>query len=196
MLIHSAEFVKSAAKPSQYPAGELPEIAFAGRSNVGKSSLINALLNRRRLVKTSSTPGRTRLINFFAVNQRFLFVDLPGYGYAKVPKSVRRSWQPMIETYLSRRTTLNGIVMLLDIRRLPDEKDRDLLRWFAAHRLPVILVLTKADKLAKSRREARRLSVAAALGIGSERLVLFSAKTREGIDALWRALAPLVGESP
>ncbi|MDX1707342.1 MAG: ribosome biogenesis GTP-binding protein YihA/YsxC, partial [Desulfobacterales bacterium] len=103
MIIKSAEFIKSATRPAQYPAAQLPEIAFAGRSNVGKSSLINTLVNRKRLVKTSSTPGRTQLINFFDINRQIIFVDLPGYGYAKVPLSVRKKWGPMIETYLSGR---------------------------------------------------------------------------------------------
>ena len=119
MKIISAVFITSATKPSQYPPARLPEIAFAGRSNVGKSSLINTLVNRKRLVKTSSTPGRTRLINFFEINQQIGFVDLPGYGYARVPESVKKTWGPMIETYLSNRNTLKGVVVILDIRRTP-----------------------------------------------------------------------------
>ena len=116
MVITSAEFVKSAVKPAQYPSAALPEIAFTGRSNVGKSSLINTLVNRKRLVKTSSTPGRTQLINFFIINKTISFVDLPGFGYAKVPSSVRNSWGPMLETYLSTRKTLKGTVLIMDIR--------------------------------------------------------------------------------
>ena len=121
MHIKSAEFVTSAVKPSHYPPAALPEIAFAGRSNVGKSSLINTLVNRKKLVKTSSTPGRTQLINFFDINSHMVFVDLPGYGYAKVPAFVKKTWGPMIETYLSTRETLAGIVLIMDIRRIPKE---------------------------------------------------------------------------
>ena len=119
MHVKSAEFVTSAVKPDQYPPAKYPEMAFAGRSNVGKSSLINTLVNRKRLVKTSSTPGRTQLINFFSINEDFTFVDLPGYGYAKVPQHIRKKWGPMVETYLASRPTLLGVVLLVDIRRLP-----------------------------------------------------------------------------
>ena len=121
MHIKSAEFVTSAVKPDQYPPESLPEIAFAGRSNVGKSSLINTLINRRRLVKTSSRPGRTQLLNFFIINDAFHMVDLPGYGYAKVPESVRRQWGPMIERYLTDRQTLRAVVLIVDTRRTPRE---------------------------------------------------------------------------
>jgi hypothetical protein len=119
MIIKSAEFIKSAAKSSHYPPARLPEIVFAGRSNVGKSSLINILVNRKRLAKTSSTPGRTQLINFFEINAELVFVDIPGFGYAKVPEAVRRSWAPMIETYLATRRTLKGLVLIMDSRRTP-----------------------------------------------------------------------------
>ena len=116
MKISTAEFLASAVLPAQYPRPPLPEVAFAGRSNVGKSSLINTLVHRKHLVKTSSTPGKTRAINFFVINQRFLFVDLPGYGYAKVPRAVQASWQPMVEAYLRQRTTLRAVVHVVDLR--------------------------------------------------------------------------------
>ncbi len=127
MLIKSAEFITSATKPSQYPPVKFPEVAFAGRSNVGKSSLINTLVNRKRLVKTGSTPGRTQLINFFDINSDIIFVDLPGYGYAKVPATVRKKWGPMIETYLSTRKILKGVVVIMDIRRSPRQEEHDLI---------------------------------------------------------------------
>jgi len=119
MIIKSAEFVTSAVKPAQYPPADMPEIAFAGRSNVGKSSLINSLVNRKRLVKISTTPGRTQLVNFFAINRAVTFVDLPGYGYARVPLPIKKTWGPMVETYLKDRENLKGVVLLMDMRRMP-----------------------------------------------------------------------------
>ena len=151
MKILSAEFVTSATRPSQYPPAELPEVAFVGRSNVGKSSLINTLVNRKHLVKTSSTPGRTQLINFFDINDNLTFVDLPGYGYARVPAAVRKKWGPMIETYLSTRKTLKGVVIILDIRRLPREEEQNLIQWLAHFSICGIIVLTKTDKLSKTK---------------------------------------------
>ncbi len=192
MIIKTAEFVKSATNPSQYPEELLPEIAFVGRSNVGKSSLINTLVNRRQLVKTSSTPGRTQLINFFDINSTFSFVDLPGYGYAKVPASVRKNWGPMIETYLSGRKTLKGAVMILDLRRLPGQTEMDLVDWMAHHRIPGLLILTKTDKLSRSRQLVRHRDIAETLGIEKDRLLLFSAKTRQGKDQIWEMIERLI----
>ncbi len=185
MIVKSAEFIKSAVKQSQYPTYGHPEIAFAGRSNVGKSSLINTLVNRKRLVKTSSTPGRTQLINFFIINDKFGFVDLPGYGYAKVPESVRRNWGPMIETYLKTRENLKGVVLIMDIRRIPDHKEFDLINWLTQCHIPVVHVLTKTDKLSKSGRKSRHSDIASILSLDKAELFLFSAKTRQGTDALW-----------
>ena len=140
MIIKSSEFVTSAVKPSQYPEALHPEAAFAGRSNVGKSSLINTLVNRKRLVKTSSTPGRTQLINFFSVNDRLSLVDLPGYGYAKVPASVTRNWGPMIETYLKGRETLKAVVLIMDVRRIPRIEEQNFIDWLALyHRRPTYI---------------------------------------------------------
>lgn len=188
ITIKSSEFVKSAVKPSHYPEAVLPEIAFVGRSNVGKSSLINTLLNRKRLVKTSSTPGRTQLINFFDINKAFTFVDLPGYGYAKVPKSVVKSWGQMIETYLSNRETLKGVVMLMDIRRTPGKDEMDLINWFNFYKIPTIYVLTKADKFSNQKRRVHYKKCADTLGFQSEDLIPFSAKSRLGKDNVWREI--------
>ena len=192
MKITSAEFVTSATKPSQYPHDRLPEIAFAGRSNVGKSSLINTLVNRKHLVKTSSTPGRTRLINFFEINQRIGFVDLPGYGYAKVPESVKKTWGPMIETYLSTRKALKGMVVILDIRRTPRQEELDLLSWLQHYSIAGILVLTKTDKLSKNKQTKQHQLIAQALNRDKGEFILFSAKSRRGKDALWSTILSLI----
>ncbi|MCP4687616.1 MAG: YihA family ribosome biogenesis GTP-binding protein [Desulfobacterales bacterium] len=193
MLVKSAEFVTSAVKPPQYPPAEKPEIAFAGRSNVGKSSLINTLVNRKRLVKTSSTPGRTQLINFFDINGAVHFVDLPGYGYAKVPRRVKKTWGPMIERYIQTRETLRGVVMLMDIRRTPGEEEISLVQWLDGLGIPCVPILTKADKLSKTKRIKHRRAISEATAISIEDLILFSAKTRLGKDAVWKVLDDLTG---
>lgn len=192
MKITSAEFITSATRPSQYPPLGLPEIAFAGRSNVGKSSLINVLVNRKRLVKTSSTPGRTQLVNFFDINDQVTFVDLPGYGYARVPAAVRKKWGPMIETYLSGRTTLKGVVLILDIRRIPREQEHHLIAWLEHYSIARMLVLTKADKLSKTRQDQQHAAIARALAVDPGELIRFSAKSRHGRDAVWQAIEQLI----
>ena len=192
MIIKSAEFVTSAAKKFQYPPAALPEIAFAGRSNVGKSSLINTLVNRKRLVKTSSTPGRTQLINFFDINNNLTFVDLPGYGYARVPVSVQKKWGPMIETYLSSRKTLKGVVIIMDIRRQPREEEQNLIGWLDHFSIAQILVLTKTDKLSKTKLIKQQDAIVRALAVEQEEVILFSAKTRRGKDAVWDAILTLI----
>lgn len=174
-------FVKSAYRSSHYPPADRPEIAFAGRSNVGKSSLLNVLVNRRNLARTGSQPGRTQAINFFALADRLYFVDLPGYGFARVPPQVQAAWRPMVETYLRERETLCGVVVILDIRRDLSQGDRDLLRWLDAYEIPPILVLTKTDKLSRSRRTARKTRIARELnGLIDRPPIAFSARSREG----------------
>lgn len=192
MIITSAEFVKSAVKPSHYPPAVLPEIAFAGRSNVGKSSLINTLLNRKRLVKTSSTPGRTQLINFFNINNAFSFVDLPGFGYAKVPNSVKKTWGPMVETYLSTRVTLRGVVLILDIRRVPGKEEFALIEWLHHYNIPIVLTLTKTDKLSKTKQIKQHIAIAGELATGQKDLILFSSKSRQGKEAVWDKIKKLI----
>ena len=192
MIIKSADFIKSAVKPSHYPPAILPEIAFTGRSNVGKSSLINTLVNRKRLVKTSSTPGRTQLINFFNINNAFSFVDLPGFGYARVPESIKRTWGPMIETYLSTRKTLKGVVLIMDIRRTPGTQELVFIEWLRYYTIPIILILTKTDKLSKSKQMSQHIAITKILGIDRNDLILFSAKSRMGKDATWAAIEQLI----
>jgi len=188
MIIKSAQFVTSAVKPAQYPPAEFPEVAFAGRSNVGKSSLINTLLNRRHLVKTSSTPGRTQLINFFNINNALMMVDLPGYGYAKVPVAVKKNWGPMIEAYLSGRTTLKAVVLLMDLRRTPGVEELNFMDWLRQFDIVPIPVLTKADKLSKSNQNKQRASIARTLDLPADQLILFSAKTRLGKEVVWEKI--------
>jgi GTP-binding protein len=196
MKILSADFITSATRPSQYPPVGLPEIAFAGRSNVGKSSLINALVNRKHLVKTSSTPGRTQLLNFFDINGHISFVDLPGYGYAKVPAAVRKKWGPMIETYLATRTTLKSVVLIMDIRRFLRQEEFDLLLWLAGYSIAAIPVLTKADKLSKTKQFKQQSLVAKELNMDPKQLILFSAKSRQGKEAVWKAIRSMVNDTP
>ncbi|MCP4106271.1 MAG: YihA family ribosome biogenesis GTP-binding protein [Desulfobacteraceae bacterium] len=193
MIIKSAEFITSAVKPSQYPEPVLPEIAFAGRSNVGKSSLINTIVNRKRLVKTSSTPGRTQLINFFVINDIVSFVDLPGYGYAKVPMSVKKKWGPMVETYLTKRSSLKGVVLIMDIRRTPGLEEMNFIDWLDHLGIPGILILTKADKLSKTKQIKRQQAIAETLSADKGSLTLFSAKSRQGKDFVWEHINALIG---
>jgi len=192
MIIKSAEFVTSATRPTQYPLASMPEIAFSGRSNVGKSSLINILVNRKHLVKTSRTPGRTQLVNFFVVNKAFACVDLPGYGYARVPQSVKKNWGPMIETYLTTRETLKGVVLIMDIRRTPKLEEKTFMGWLNHYDIPGILVLTKTDKLSKSEQRKQQRSIANLLSVARDDLILFSAKTRKGRDEVWAAIEKFI----
>ncbi len=185
MHVKSTDFIKSATKPANYPESELPEIAFAGRSNVGKSSLINVLVNRKNLVRTSSTPGRTQLINFFDVNGAFTLVDLPGYGFAKVPLEVKRQWGPMMETYLSTRANLRGVVLIMDIRRIPRDEDLQMLAWLRTFSVPPLLVVTKCDKVSKNVRERQLVLIAKELGVDRSELTPFSALSREGFEKIW-----------
>lgn len=192
MEIRSAKFVCSAVTPEQYPPADLPEVAFAGRSNVGKSSLINKILNRKKLVRTSKTPGRTQLLNFFEINGMWRFVDLPGYGYAKVPAEVKRRWRPMVETYLTSRANMHGIVLILDIRRTPSQEDLTFCHWLQTTGIKVITVITKVDKLSKNKRNKQIASIVKSLGGKAEELVQFSAISGEGRDELWQKLIKLL----
>lgn len=192
LIVKNTEFVKSATRPAHYPEGDLPEIAFAGRSNVGKSSLVNVLVNRKNLVRTSSTPGRTQLINFFKVNDDFMLVDLPGYGFAKVPLAVKKEWRPMMETYLSKRKNLRGVVLILDIRRTPTEEDQQMLSWLRAFSVPPIIVITKCDKVSKNERAKQSAIIMERLGLDKSEVSYFSALSKEGKDGIWARIDALV----
>ena len=193
MKIASAEFVVSATEPAGYPDEDLPEIAFVGRSNVGKSSLINTLVQRKGLARTSSTPGCTQLINFFRINNQISFVDLPGYGYARVPLAIKKTWGPMVERYLSERSALRLVVFILDIRREPRAEDVDLMNWFRSYNISYIFTLTKIDKLSRSQVKIRENAIKKFLGINSPpEIVLFSAKTREGKDNIWKVIKEIL----
>jgi GTP-binding protein len=185
MNVIQAEFIKSAAKPKDYPPPGLPEVAFVGRSNVGKSSLINVLAGRKGLVRTSSTPGRTQLINFFDINSILTLVDLPGYGYAKAPPALRKQWGPMIESYLSIRESLKAVVLILDIRRVPSDGDLQMLRWLEMYNIPPILVVTKCDKLSKNEQAKQKGIIASVIKRDKGMMLPFSALSKEGRDGIW-----------
>lgn len=189
MQIHTAEFIKSATRPGNYPEQLMPEIAFAGRSNVGKSTLVNTLVGRKKLVRTSSTPGRTQLLNFFAINGQFSLVDLPGYGFAKVPLAIKKEWGPMIRTYLQSRETLRALVILFDIRRIPREEDIQLLDWLEEFGVPTIPVVTKADKVSRNQRRNHLQKIAAATGLTVDAFSVFSALSKEGREEIWERIA-------
>ena len=193
MKILSAEFVISAVGSKQFPKDDKPHIAIAGRSNVGKSSLINALLHRKNLVKTSATPGKTQLINFFIINKQFYFVDLPGYGYARVPRAVTDAWAPMIEGYIKDALALRAVVVLLDARRQPDVRDVRLVEWLRQYNIPAIYVMTKTDKLNRQEAQQARQTIKAQLSI-EDAPILTSAKDGQGIKELWGEIRKRLAE--
>lgn len=187
-------FLAAASGPRQYPPGRLPEVALAGRSNVGKSSLINVLVGRRKLARTSQIPGKTQLIHFYMVENLFVLVDLPGYGYARVPERIRRNWKAMVENYLTQRRELKLVVLLLDARRTPCQMDLELKQWLQARGIPLMAVATKVDKLSRGQRSAQIASIARAMGLTSQEILVFSSITGEGRRELWRALTGVVQE--
>ena len=178
-----------ATTPRQYPQEPLPELAFAGRSIVGKSSLINSLLNRKKLVKTSSTPGKTQMINFFKINDEMIFADLPGYGFAKVPLDVKKRWQKMIEQYLLKRETLIAVVLIVDISRNPPQLDLDLQNWLENSGIDYIFIATKADKLSRPEmnQQIRKIKEFF-LGDIQKELIVYSSKSGRGKKELWDSI--------
>ena len=194
IVIRKSEFVISAVKYNQYPDEGLPEIAMAGRSNVGKSSLINRLLGRRNLARTGNTPGKTQTINFYRVNDAWFLVDLPGYGYAKVAKSVNAQWGIMMETYFKKRESLRAVIQIVDIRHAPSVEDVEMHEWLRLRQIPVMVVATKADKIARGQWIKHLNIIAKALGIPEVSMILpFSAESGVGVEELNEAVEEILG---
>jgi len=191
MRVNSATFLCAAEDKKHYPKTSFKEIAFAGRSNVGKSSMINSLLGRHRLVRTSKTPGHTRKLNFFLIDDRLVFVDLPGYGFAAVPLEVRRKWQPMVETYLKEREQLKGVVVIVDSRMPPTESDLSLIAFLQANGIPLVVVATKADKIGRAQAATMERSTRALVG-DHVPVVIFSAHDGQGKNELWKQIKSLI----
>lgn len=189
MDFDKVDFLKSVFSEKGLPAPLYPEIAFAGKSNVGKSSLINRLLNRRNFVKTSSRPGKTQSLNFFVVDERLYFVDLPGYGFAKVSKKMREAWEQLITGYVENRKTLACVVIIIDIRHELKEHDRSMIDWLRYHGINFVLVYTKADKLSANKQQQHATNLDVALNVKAEGRIIFSAKTGQGCEELKSILA-------
>ena len=186
MEINNSKYELTAVKPEQYPLGIMPEVALIGRSNAGKSSIINALLNRRNLARVAAAPGKTREINFYNIDSQLYFVDLPGYGYASVSKDKKASWGTVVETYLYSRAPLKLLIMLVDIRHTPSSDDKLMYDWILSHGVPHIVVATKADKIPRSRIHSRLQDIKEFLGtIEGATPIAFSSETKLGRDELW-----------
>ena len=186
MEVRNVSLETVAVSKNQYPESGLPEVSFVGRSNVGKSSLINTMINRKALARTSKTPGKTRTINFYNVENLLYFVDLPGYGYAKISRSESEKWGSMIEGYLKDREQLKAIIMLIDIRHEPSSNDKMMFEWLKHYDFPVVAVATKADKISRTKRDKYYSVIRKALGMSQENLLIgFSSETKDGKEKLW-----------
>ncbi|MFT9849826.1 ribosome biogenesis GTP-binding protein YihA/YsxC [Aneurinibacillus sp. REN35] len=196
MKVTQAEFVISAVSPKQYPEGTLPELALAGRSNVGKSSFINKMINRKNLARTSSKPGKTQTLNYYLINKDLYFVDLPGYGYAKVSKTEKAKWGPMMEEYLRSRTQLKAVLHVVDIRHQPTKDDQGMFEYLKHYDIPIIVVATKADKVPRGKWQKHMKEIRTALGMEKEdTMILFSAETGMGKDEAWSAIWKKINEA-
>jgi GTP-binding protein len=195
LVIRSLEFIGGMASVAGWrPESSLPEIAFAGRSNVGKSSLLNRLIHRKKMARVSNTPGRTREVNFFRVNDKFILVDLPGYGYARISKETRAEWRPLIEGFMRTSAQLRGIVLLIDVRHDPTKDDRNMLDFLSELGVPTIVVLTKIDKLTAKQRAEQVFSISRDLALDSDQVIPFSAVTGEGRNDLAEAVEDLLSQ--
>lgn len=189
MKINKVDFITSAVSPAQYPTGALPEIALAGRSNVGKSSFINKMLQRKNVARISSKPGKTRTINYFLINDKFHFVDLPGYGYAQVSKTEKEKWGRMMEEYFQTREPLKAVVLLVDVRHSPTKDDQAMYEYLKHFQIPVIVIATKADKVPRGSWQKNLKVVRETLKmVPDDELVLFSSETGQGKDDAWKAI--------
>lgn len=194
MNVNNVELAAVAVKAAQYPEETMPEVAFAGKSNVGKSSLINTMINRKALARTSQNPGKTRTINFYNVESKLYFVDLPGYGYARAPKSEIAKWGKMIEDYLIKRESLKAIIMLVDIRHEPGENDKMMYDWLKHYGHKIIVVATKSDKLKRSQLPKHKKMLSQALGLEKEDILIpFSSENKSGREELWAVIEQMSG---
>ncbi|KGA98095.1 GTP-binding protein YsxC [Alkalihalobacillus alcalophilus ATCC 27647 = CGMCC 1.3604] len=195
MKVTNVELATVAVKPEQYPNTQLPEVALAGRSNVGKSSFINKMINRKALARTSGRPGKTQTLNFYMVNEMVYFVDVPGYGFAKVSKSEREAWGRMIETYLQSREPLKAVIQLIDIRHKPSQDDKLMYEWLKHFEIPVIIVATKSDKIPKGKWQKHQKVIEKELNKHPEDpVVLFSSETGNGKEEAWRKILHYIGK--
>lgn len=194
MIIKSADLETVVGVTSKLPENLLPEFAFAGRSNVGKSSLINKLVNRKALARTSSQPGKTQTINFFLLNGEFYFVDLPGYGYAKVSKELQAKWGKMIERYLTRSRQLRLIFLLVDIRHEPSAGDKQMYEWVKSNEIPSVIIATKADKINRSQLNKQLAMIRKELGGAKEPIIPFSKETGQGYEEVWKVMEDYLAE--
>ncbi|MEK4652995.1 ribosome biogenesis GTP-binding protein YihA/YsxC [Niallia sp. FSL W8-0954] len=195
MKVNQAEIVISAVKPNQYPEGNLPEFALAGRSNVGKSSFINRMLGRKALARISSKPGKTQTLNFYLINEIMHFVDVPGYGYAKVSKKEREAWGKMLETYFTSREQLKAVVLITDLRHPPTADDILMYDFLKYYGIPCVVIATKADKISKSQWQKHLKVTKETLGLSADDyLILFSSETGEGKDKVWSLLEHLANK--
>ncbi len=194
MNVQNVALKTVAGSIKQFPEDTLPEIAFVGKSNVGKSSLINSLLGRKSLARTSSAPGKTRTINWYEVDEKLFFVDLPGYGYAKVSKAEQLKWGKVIETYLHKRESLRLVLLLVDVRHAPGEGDQMMMDWLRHYGVPTLVVATKSDKIKRSQHEKQKKIIREVLDIGKEDLLLYSSETKAGRDEVWNRIMSLIVE--